>query len=168
LRACAEPSVVEKRPPKASKPPEWLSFFDSETTPDESQRLRFGTFQLWGGGKLEEKGIFYGTDEPDDLATLKAEAPKHQCTLRSVEEFVHKIFLPAAFKAGALVVGFNLPFDLSRLAIDHDAARVARAPRSKEEIEAGAPLKGRSVHGRGVHLPIIPLRRSTLPAHQAS
>ena len=55
--------------------------------------------------------------------------------------FIHKRFLPTAFKAGGLMVGFNLPFDLSRLAITHEAARVARSPRSLEEIAAGAPLK---------------------------
>ncbi|MGA2636192.1 hypothetical protein [Methylocella sp.] len=141
LRAYAEASIVERRSRKASKPPEWLLVFDTETTSDESQRLRFGTFQLWGEGQLEEKGIFYGAVEPDELATLAAEAARHGCTLRSVEEFVDRIFFPAAFKVGALVVGLNLAFDLSRLAIDHDAARVARAPRNKEEIEAGAPLK---------------------------
>jgi hypothetical protein len=49
--------------------------------------------------------------------------------------------LPTAFKAAGLVVGFNLPFDLSRLAIRHEAARVSRTPRTPEEIAAGAPLK---------------------------
>ena len=66
----------------------------------------------------------------------KAEAPKHGCAEPlSVFDFVHKIFLPTAFKAGGLVVGFNLPFDLSRLAIAHEAARVARPPRSPKKLK---------------------------------
>ena len=80
--------------------------------------------------------------EPGELEILKAEAPRHGCVEPiSVADFVHKKFLRIAFKAGGLVVGFNLPFDLSRLAISHNAARVARSPRSPGEIEAGAPLK---------------------------
>jgi hypothetical protein len=58
-----------------------------------------------------------------------------------VFNFIHKRFLPTAFKAGGLVVGFNLPFDLSRLGIRHAAARVSRPPRTPEEIATGAPLK---------------------------
>jgi hypothetical protein len=93
-------------------------------------------------GRLEEKGLFYDKVTPAELNTLRAEAPKHRCAEPlSVSDFVHKIFLPVAFKAGGLVVGFNLPFDLSRLAIGHAAARVSRAARTKEEISAGARLK---------------------------
>jgi hypothetical protein len=40
-------------------------------------------------------------------------------------EFVDRIFYPIA-KAGARIVGFNLPFDISRLAIGHDTARAVR------------------------------------------
>ena len=116
--------------------------FDTETTLDEAQRLRFGTFQLLRNGKLREKGLFYDYVTPAELETLKAEAPKHGCSEPlSLHDFIHKRFLPTAFKAGGLVVGFNLPFDLSRLAIRHEAARAARAPRTPEEIAVGAPLK---------------------------
>ena len=40
-------------------------------------------------------------------------------------EFVDRIFYPSA-KAGSTIVGFNLPFDISRLAIGHDTARSVR------------------------------------------
>ena len=140
LRTYAEPKTKEPRT-KKTKTPEWVLVFDTETTADESQRLRFGTFQLWRSGKFREQGIFYDTVTTSELETLKAEAPKNGCTLRTASDFVRQIFLPSAFKAGALVVGFNLPFDLSRLAIHHDAARVSRPPRTPEEIAAGAPLK---------------------------
>ena len=33
--------------------PEWLLVFDTETTPDEAQRLRFGVYQLLQKGLLE-------------------------------------------------------------------------------------------------------------------
>ena len=86
--------------------------------------------------------MFYAKVTPAELETLKAEAPKHHCVEPlSLHDFVHKRFLPTAFKAGGLVCGFNLPFDLSRLAIRHAVARVSRSPRTPEEIAAGQPLK---------------------------
>jgi hypothetical protein len=141
LRAYAE-VPYEKQRTKAPTTPQFVLVFDTETTADESQQLRFGTYQLVKRGKVIEKGLFYGKVEPGELETLKIEAPKHGCAEpHSVFDFIHKIFLPTAFKAGGLVVGFNLPFDLSRLAIRHEAARVSRAPRTPEEIATGAPLK---------------------------
>ena len=141
LRAYCEATTKEPRT-KVPKTPKWLLVFDTETMTDESQRLRFGTYQVWEKGRLQEEGLFYDKVSPAELDMLTAEAPKHRCAEPlSVEDFVHKIFLPVAFKAGGLVVGFNLPFDLSRLATRHAAARVSRAGRTKDEIAAGAPLK---------------------------
>ena len=141
LRAYAD-VPYEKQRPKEPTTPQFVLVFDTETTSDESQQLRFGTYQLLKRGKLIEKGLFYGKVEPGELEILKAEAPGHGCPEPiSVFDFVHKKFLRIAFKAGGLVVGFNLPFDLSRLARSHEAARVARPPRTPEEIEASAPLK---------------------------
>ena len=141
LRAYAE-VPCEKHRSKAPITPEWLLVFDTETTSNEAQRLRFGVYQLLQKGRLKQHGLFYDDVKPAELETLKAEAPKHGCVEPlSVFDFIHKIFLPTAFKAGGLVVGFNLPFDLSRLAIRHEAARVSRAPRTPEEIATGAPLK---------------------------
>jgi hypothetical protein len=141
LRAYAEAPTTEPRT-KAPITPDWVLIFDTETTADETQRLRFGTYQLWQKGKCREKGLFYDKVTDAEIETLKAEAPKHGCVEPfSLHDFIHKRFLPTAFKAGGLVVGFNLPFDLSRLAIRHEAARVSRPGRTKEEIDAGAPLK---------------------------
>jgi hypothetical protein len=141
LRAYAE---TEQKEPRTRGPinPEFVLVFDTETTTDETQQLRFGTYQILHKGKLREKGLFYGKVTPAELETLKAEAPKHGgVEPLSLHDFVHKCFLPTAFKAGGLVCGFNLPFDLSRLAIRHAAARVSRSPRTPEEIDAGAPMK---------------------------
>jgi hypothetical protein len=122
--------------------PEFFLVFDTETMPDETQQLRFGTYQILHKGQLREKGLFYGKVTLAELETLKAEASKHGCVEPlNLHDFVHKRFLPTAFKAGGLVVGFNLPFDLSRLAMRHAAARVSRSPRTPEEIAAGEPRK---------------------------
>ena len=141
LRAYCEPSISEPRPRASRETPKITLIFDTETTADETQQLRFGTFQLLEHGYPPERGIFYGKVEAAELDALRAEAPRHGCTLHSVKDFIHQIFLPAAFKAGALVVGFNLPFDLSRLAIASDKARVVRAARTVEEMHDNAPMK---------------------------
>ena len=141
LRAYAE---TEPKEPRTRGPitPQFLLVFDTETTPDQSQQLRFGTYQLLQLGELREQGLFYGKVTSAELEALKAESPKHGCVEPlSLHDFVHTRFLPTAFKAGGLVVGFNLPFDLSRLALRHAAARVSRSPRTPEEIEAGEPMK---------------------------
>jgi DNA polymerase type B, organellar and viral len=140
LRAYAEPSKKPSEPRDGDHTPDLVLIFDTETTADETQQLRFGTYQLLENGKLESKGIFYDAVQPNELAALQAEAKKHGCKLLSRSEFVHRVFLKAAFGAGALVVGFNLPFDISRLAIGHSAARAVRKGRSRQEIDEGAPL----------------------------
>jgi hypothetical protein len=141
LRAYAE-VPYEKHRSKGPTTPAWVLIFDCETTPDEAQRLRFGVYQLLHKGQLREQGLFYDKVEPPELETLKAEASKHGCDEPlEVFNFIHKRFLPTAFNSGGLVVGFNLPFDLSRLAIRHAAARVSRPPRTPEEVATGMPLK---------------------------
>ena len=40
-------------------PSAWVLIFDTETTTDPSQRLRFGAFQLRKSGELKEHGFFY-------------------------------------------------------------------------------------------------------------
>ena len=52
LRAYAE-VPYEKHRSKAPITPEWLLVFDTETTPNEAQRLRFGVYQLLQKGRLE-------------------------------------------------------------------------------------------------------------------
>ena len=44
------------RPPPPSK---WTLVFDTETTTDPSQRLRFGCYQLRKGEVLDEAGFFF-------------------------------------------------------------------------------------------------------------
>jgi hypothetical protein len=99
LRAYAETKQEE---PSIRGPitPQFLLVFDTETTPDETQQLRFGTYQLLQLGELREQGLFYGKVTSAELETLKAEAPKHGCVgPLSLHDFVHNRFLPTAFKA---------------------------------------------------------------------
>jgi hypothetical protein len=90
LRTYAETKDKEtgSRGPRA---PEFTLIFDTETKPDETQQLRFGTYQFVQMGTIREKGLFYGKVTPAELETLKAEAPKHGCVEPlSLHDFVHK------------------------------------------------------------------------------
>jgi hypothetical protein len=59
--------------------------------------------------------------------------------LRSRRDFVRNVFMPMAVDARCLVVGFNLPFDLSRLAVDWGDTR--RARRVRDEADAFIPRR---------------------------
>jgi hypothetical protein len=45
---------------RSVSPSEFTLVFDTETTIDASQRLRFGSYQLRKGDRLDESGLFYG------------------------------------------------------------------------------------------------------------
>ena len=99
--------------------------FDTETTVDAAQQLRVGCYQLRWQGKLCEQGLFYDPESlTSDEQKLAAEyAATHDLKLMTAERFVEEVFFGKAYTTRSLVVGFNLPFDLSRLAIGHDSAR---------------------------------------------
>ena len=106
-------------------PSEWTLIFDTETTIDAAQQLRFGCYQLRRGSDLDEAGIFY---DPTSLsnaeqALIAEYAAARRCKLMTTETFVGDIFYGVGYDLGAMIVGFNLPFDLSRLAIRHASAR---------------------------------------------
>ena len=107
------------------KPSGWELIFDTETTVDAAQVLRFGVYQLRKDGMLKERGIFYHPHQQyeDDFEILRAYADKHGLDFLSLEDFVRDRFLNIGFETGGTIVGFNLPFDISRLAIDCSRAR---------------------------------------------
>lgn len=107
--------------------------FDTETRIDATQRLTFGSYRFLVDGRCQEEGLFYGDDLPDAerrmlaryVATHRAEVVdegRADLLLLTRRQFLKK-FYEAGYKGRALIVGFNLPFDLSRLAIDVGAAR---------------------------------------------
>ena len=108
--------------------------FDTETTTDTSQSLTFGAFRccLLVGNEYRciEEGLFYGDDAPaHDREVLReyvrrehadlgmtAFPPKFRLSLLSRSEFIER-HVWRTIQSGGLIVGFNLPFDLSRLAV---------------------------------------------------
>ncbi len=132
LRAFATPQYRELKEPSEGRPrravtpaSEWTLVFDTETATDAGQALRFGTYQLRKGAELDDAGIFYDPDgvTPGELAALCDYAEAHGQTLLTREQFVDEVFFAQAFQLRASIVGFNLPFDLSRLAISYGTAR---------------------------------------------
>ena len=113
---------------KRPVPSEWVLVFDTETTTDAAQKLRFGTYQVRKCSDLMETGVFYDPETLNEAeqVTLKDYAAKHELTIMTVQEFIEDIFYRVGYKYRASIVGFNLPFDISRLAIDHAPARGTR------------------------------------------
>lgn len=113
---------------KSSKPSEWVLVFDTETTTDAAQKLRFGTYQVRKCKELMESGIFYNPEALSDSEknTLREWAENNGLALLTVQEFIEDVFYRVGYKYRATIVGLNLPFDISRLAIDHSTARASR------------------------------------------
>ena len=110
----------------AIPPSKWSLTFDCETRIDAAQALRFGAYQLRKNGVLarQGEGLFYADEISDgDLSILRTVAEERGLRLISVRQFVNWILLDRIYRTGGTVIGFNLPFDISRLAIDHGHAR---------------------------------------------
>jgi hypothetical protein len=129
LRAYAEMPARGRKPRRRSipGPSSWTLVFDTETTTDASQAFRFGAYQIRDGSELnkDDAGIMYEptaltAEEMDVLATY---ARAHDLKLMTRELFVEEVFYGRAYDHRATIVGFNLPFDISRLAVGHGAAR---------------------------------------------
>jgi len=138
-RVWAEPKDRTAKPYRTRKqaPPRQILIFDTETRTDASQGLMFGCYQYCrttsGVLYVADEGIFYADDlERTDRAGFEVltnyvrdHVGTHGKPLRllSRSQFVEEVFYRAAYKARAQVVGFNLPFDISRIAIEVAEAR---------------------------------------------
>ncbi len=133
VRPYPEPEGIAARgrSSKKFKRPEAMLVFDTETRVDATQRLTFGSYRFVVRGECLEEGLFFGDDLPRPerqileryAAAQKPDTVAHgnrQLRLLTRHDFVERLFL-FAYRARSLLVGFNLPFDLSRIA--HDFTR---------------------------------------------
>lgn len=122
--------------------------FDTETTIDHAQQLNFGSWRYFhvtwseAGPVLAcvEEGLFYADDlpsrDPAGFQTLRDYAESRppsvdrstvdavwRMPLLSAREFTDDVLLRLGFRGRAWIVGFNLPFDLSRVAYDESESR---------------------------------------------
>jgi hypothetical protein len=106
--------------------------WDTETTLDLEQKLNFG---IWRFCELQDgvyvslqEGIFYGDGLPTKdvhkivryaksrLADRLVPGADRELVVLTRSEFVERVFWESV-RAGGLVVGFNLPFDVARIAV---------------------------------------------------
>lgn len=134
------PEKQASKPLQLGKWPENILVFDTETTIDAQQKLNFGVYRY---GRLEnhqyicaEEGIFYSDDVGkqeqqvlesyvrNNYADIETRSfpPKLKLRLLSRSLFVEKVFWKAV-QNNHMIVGFNLPFDLSRIVVDWRASR---------------------------------------------
>ncbi|HEY1866743.1 MAG TPA: hypothetical protein VGG70_00510 [Candidatus Cybelea sp.] len=117
--------------------PRYMLALDAETGIDTAQALTLGSYRFYEDGICLEESLFCGDDlRRADRAILETYVQTHpaatdrrrgvpQLRLLSREEFCEKLY-QVAFDLRGLIVGFNLPFDLSRVAVDFGAAKDRR------------------------------------------
>jgi hypothetical protein len=132
--------------PSPRWPATWI-IFDAETRVDAGQALIFAPYALgdWsedGTARVLQEGIVYRDDladsSPSEFAALGqylathradvcAEARDRALHVYPVTRFMYEVFRPEALQTRSLVVNFNLPFDLTRVAFDVGEGRGAHA-----------------------------------------
>jgi hypothetical protein len=134
------PSKDPWQRPDVAKWPHSVLIFDTETTIDPTQVLTFGSFRRYEFKQTEyrcvEEGLFFADDlrrvdrkvldryvaNPLNVPATETYPPQLKLKLVSRNAFLRQFFW-GAVRRGDLIVGFNLPFDLSRLAVKFANAR---------------------------------------------
>jgi hypothetical protein len=103
----------------------WTVAFDCETTVEATQQLRVGFFQIREHSKLNKSGIFFDPNaiSESDEGLIRLYASTHNLEALAIAEFRAAILLKYGYTRHATIVGFNLPFDISRVAFRHGVAR---------------------------------------------
>ena len=106
-------------------PSEWVLVFDCETTVDHTQQLRVGCSQLRLGQAVHQCVLFYDPESvsSEELDVLKQAAGDNGWEIMEVTRWIEEVLFAAAVDLSATVVGHNLFFDLTRVAIGHDTTR---------------------------------------------
>lgn len=136
-----KPKSARKR---GHRSPQRSLVFDTETTIDFTQKLNFGVYRYYidrhdslPGTVCVEEGILYADDLPDrypeGFEVLYDYVENHSASvsrgrnrrlpLLSRTQFVEEVLYKRTADKASRIVGFNLPFDLSRIAVGASAAR---------------------------------------------
>ena len=119
-----KPLSAKERFAKPDLTSDWQVIFDTETTVDAVQKLRVGICQVRKAGILQREFIFPADDlTDDDLLVVRDYAAASDLELISLEEFRKEIILKICYKANGTMIGFNLPFDIARIALSSGVGR---------------------------------------------
>ena len=128
-----EERPARTRPEKTWIRPDAMLVVDTETKTDATQAIKFGSYRLVVSGNCVEEGLFYPPDISEEekqilnnyVSSRATQPPKKgrpDLLLLTLREFLEKLYR-ASYKGRCLLVGFNLPFDISRIAFEATAAR---------------------------------------------
>ncbi len=120
-----EKSEIKLQSRKKARTSDYSLIFDCETTTDATQKLRFGSYQFRKRDEFIEEGLFFNADAlgEREVKILQNYAETHGLKCRSAQEFVEDVLFYKAYERRAAIIGFNLPFDISRLAVKCGSAR---------------------------------------------
>jgi DNA polymerase elongation subunit (family B) len=92
--------------------------FDTETTTDQYQNFKIGYFQVYQNGYIQHEGLFYDSSMLNDTEKdiCKTYTDRHTLAIYTLNEFIDAVFYTEIYNFHSLCTGFNLPFDISRIA----------------------------------------------------
>ncbi|HWY59400.1 MAG TPA: hypothetical protein VNZ03_33355 [Terriglobales bacterium] len=112
-----------------AKRPEHALIFRCATTGDEKQDLLFGAYTCArvkeGKYEAEEIGLFCRDGHPEELRVLQRFVKNSRYEMGTIEQFRRRVFLKY-LKAGALIVAYDAPFEISRIAVKWNKSRKRR------------------------------------------
>jgi hypothetical protein len=119
----------ERRTGRRAKEPKRALIFRSATAADERQDLLFGAYicaELKGPEwAAKEIGLFCRDGHLGELRGLQRFVKDSAYEMGTIEQFRRRVFLKY-LKAGALIVAYNAPFEISRIAIKRNKSRKRR------------------------------------------
>lgn len=125
VRIFPDPPVSEgdNHPAKVWREPEGVLVIHIPWAAKGREKL-VGSYRFIVGGECVEEGLFYDHLPKNDVRVLKNYVAHHlpQLQLLTRREFL-QLFYELGYKSRCLIVGFNLPRILSRLAFDSARAR---------------------------------------------
>ncbi|WP_319507631.1 hypothetical protein [uncultured Methanolobus sp.] len=105
------------KPPEVPLRHDRVFVFDTETTTDQYYNLKIGYFQIYQDGYIHHYGLFYNPDILTDIEIkiCKTYTDRHNIALYTLKEFMDNVFYKEVYNFRSLCIGYNLPFDISRI-----------------------------------------------------
>jgi hypothetical protein len=169
IRAWVQPKRRKGRRRKRERPwrpqryGERVLIFDVETSADHAQRLLFAFFRLYERDRLVREGIIAAEAlRHEEKAVIAEYAARHRLPIYSPELFIEQVFFPEVYDLGTLCVGFNLPFDLPRVATSAGCGRGANRRKFRIRLSRRVAIHDlhiESASGHAAFIGFVPKRR---------